>query len=61
MTNSQLYTLKFAFMCLTAISSMTVISMSYKYYVSPYLKKKDFERNSAFANYVFDQEYKTKE
>lgn len=57
--SSQLYTIKFAFMCLTALSTMTVVSLSYKHYIGPYLKKKDYERNSAFANYVFDQETKT--
>jgi hypothetical protein len=39
---------------------LTCGSLGYKYYLSPIIRKMDYERNSAFAELVFKEELQTK-
>lgn len=55
------YTKKITMTGLAVVSGLTGIIMIWRFYGSPFFRRRDFERNSAFANYVYDEERKLKE
>lgn len=52
---------------ITVVTSVAILSFltlgifGYRNYVSPFFLRRDFERNSEFANFVFEKEQKLKE
>ncbi|CAG9808668.1 unnamed protein product [Chironomus riparius] len=59
--NKQIQIKRLMYLCVGALSSLTFITIGYKFYVSPYLKRKTYLRNEEFANYVFQQEQETQQ
>ena len=61
MNNKAVQMKRLMYLCVGALSSLTFISVGYKFYVSPYFKRKKYLRNEEFANYVFEQEQATQQ
>lgn len=61
MNNKAAQMKRLMYLCVGALSSLTFITIGYKFYVSPYFKRRKYLRNEEFANYVFEQEQTTQQ
>lgn len=47
-----------AFISIGAMGSITLLVLGYKYFLNPYLKRRDYERNEHFARLIHESEQK---
>lgn len=60
MNNSKALSSQLTIFGFLAVGFMTLTLVGYKYYLNPYFKRQDRIRNSEFADFVFEQEQKSK-